>query len=318
MDQDPVLKKKRGGDRALRIVRNGLFTQEERSAAYLKKKGEKFRMPTTRSSTARGRPASPSLGSLDAVKAPKKKPPNLLSSWKSENFEPKASIWSYRKQKRTGRGEFATVFQLDKELVLKIVKFSDLDAANSFGHEMEKHVRFQDELQLPVPLLKEYAYTSEEGRCVMERLPTIYGVKYPARVVAYEEDYKYIRRKGRPAPCPLPNGTIEAPWEIQLAVVRALEEFVNKGVSHNDLHVHNIGLDSTGQVKFFDFGFSTEFPPSSPRLMRNSILAYHLYQIIELNPKCLAENSLYYKVIYDIRQGLYKGSQKIKAVRETE
>lgn len=204
------------------------------------------------------------------------------------------------KMEPIGKGDFAAVYDMNNGRVLKVVDFSSKpELKASFAAEMAKHKRYQ-EMKLPVPFLYATTTTENEGRCVMEKLEAVYHTKYPCHLSDQEQAYRF--RKGRG----LPEGVVEAPRALQEKVVRALEAFVAAGVAHNDFHSGNIGFDSQEKnVKIFDFGFSTSFDVNVEEAVKLQVLAHHLYQLLEKDPKTLVFDTLYYDVIYDIRRGIY-------------
>lgn len=203
-------------------------------------------------------------------------------------------------KKPIGKGDFAAVYDLGNGKVLKVVDFKGKpELRASFEADMTKHKVYQG-MELPVPVLYASTTTANEGRCLMEKLDYVYHTRYPCHLPDEEQAYRFRKGNG------LPEGVVEAPRKLQEKVVRALEAFVAAGVAHNDFHSGNIGFDKEeDNVKIFDFGFSVTFDGGVAEAVKVQILAHHLYQLLEKDPKALMFDTLYYDVIYAIRRGLY-------------
>lgn len=74
-----------------------------------------------------------------------------------------------------------------------------------------------------------------------------------------------------------------------------------------------MGIGVDGHVKLFDYGFTHRMTEECEKCNREQLLAFALYQVIEHLPLTLRNDSVYYDVIYLIRQGKYKFGQNIRA-----
>lgn len=136
------------------------------------------------------------------------------------------------------------------------------------------------------------------GYIVMDRLAAMYRKIFPDTL----NDFP-------------PSAIVNAPKAVQQAVIGVLEVMIMNNYVHHDNHLGNVGFDTEGRVKIFDFGFTKRTPFTSDE-QRCIALGYSLYQLIEQMPYevMTSDDNLFYDTIYLIRQSKYRFGTYMSAV----
>lgn len=200
-----------------------------------------------------------------------------------------------------GSGEYGKVYTIDNdpEKVVKIMSFRPRKNGNVKITEQKLIESFMNEIEIQTelgklniaPIVYDYQIMDGEdgfkqGIILMQKITSIY------RDVYFDiGDDPNINRK-----CSLP------PKNVQQKLIHKIKEMINAGYIHNDLHCGNIGFVKD-EVRLFDFGFTQSIQTLCKPCNNEQILGFHLYQVIEHLPFDLRDESLYYDVIYEIRQG---------------
>lgn len=200
-----------------------------------------------------------------------------------------------------GSGEYGKVYTIDNDLekVVKIMSFRPRQNGKDTTTEKQLIEAFMNEIKIQTelgklniaPIVYDYQIMDgddgyKQGIILMQKITSIY------RNVYFDiGDDPSIKKK-----CSLP------PRVVQLKLIHKIKEMINAGYIHNDLHCGNIGF-IRDEVRLFDFGFTQSIQPLCRPCNNDQILGFHLYQVIEHLPFDLRDDSEYYNVIYEIRQG---------------
>lgn len=129
----------------------------------------------------------------------------------------------------------------------------------------------------------------KKGVIIMEKMSGIYRSRYPDIGDNPNVD----------------DHPVLPPASVQQKVIKKIIEMIDAGYIHNDLHGGNIGFvknNGKEEVRLFDYGFSRAISPLCLPCNKDQILGFSLYQLIEHLPFELRNRSVYYDVIYDLRQ----------------
>lgn len=216
-------------------------------------------------------------------------------------------IAEYPLDKLLGKGDFGRTYSIqgNDRIAMKLVLLQSRKAMTEFENE----TRIQQVLgeQNVAPKIHK-VWTCKVGRklygfIVMDRLMYVYRDLYPDQTLEELDDDE---KRGKSPP-------VLPPVDVQHAFIGCLEKSIELGYVHNDNHGGNMGIGVDGHVKLFDYGFTHRMTEECEQCNRNQILAFALYQVIEHLPLPLRNDSIYYDVIYLIRQGKYKFGQNIRA-----
>ena len=129
-----------------------------------------------------------------------------------------------------------------------------------------------------------------QGMIVMEKMAAVYRDLFPD-----------VGDSGASAE----REIVVPPERVQLSVIGVLERAIERGYVHNDNHGGNIGFDSGGRVVLFDLGFTVKRSLVHCPNTRNYVLAYSIMQLLEHYPPELKYDTVYYDLLYAIRQTRY-------------
>lgn len=203
-----------------------------------------------------------------------------------------------------GKGEFGETWSLEdnNQMVIKKIKIQNTTEKTNFFYETE----IQKELGYLNIAPKIYDYwiceVNDElyGFILMEKLQIIYRDLFPDR---YDPYIEYPKSK-------LPS------QDIQKAIIGGLEKMIENGYIHNDNHGGNIGISVDGKLKIFDFGFTRKVISRCMHCNKEQLLGFALYQLIEHLPFEIRNDTLYYDIIYEIRQSIYEFGTYIHSFEE--
>ena len=132
-----------------------------------------------------------------------------------------------------------------------------------------------------------------QGMIVMEKMAAVYRALFPD-VGASHGGASHVG-----------DSVVVPPERVQLSVIGVLERAIERGYVHNDNHGGNIGFDSGGRVVLFDLGFTVKRSLVHCPNTRNYVLAYSIMQLLEHYPPELKYHTVYYDLLYAIRQTRY-------------
>jgi hypothetical protein len=204
-----------------------------------------------------------------------------------------------------GRGEYGMVHEdaTNQNNVVKTVLFTPRYdpgtgkylSVDDLEEMFMKEGKIQQEMGQKeiAPMVYYYGTTIDDGEkkgiIIMEKMSGIYRSRYP--------DIGDNPNVIEPAVLP--------PASVQHKVIKKMIEMIDAGYIHNDLHGGNIGFvrkNGKDEVRLFDYGFSHAISPLCLPCNKDQILGFSLYQLIEHLPFELRDKSVYYDVIYDLRQ----------------